>query len=313
MGRNDISLKVYLSNKRRFADLFNCTLMGGSQVIDPNRLENSPTVMSVSDENGFMERINDISMRYRFGNSSLALITLENQEYIDYAMPLRVMLQQALAYDRQLKEIKSQNKNHTLQGSGEFLSKVKKADKILPVVILVAYWGEDEWDGAKSIHDMMDFEPQTEMLRHFVPEYKINFVNLKEYKDSENFKTELRMFSGLYFCKNSKRKMSKYIESHKECVNIDSDTFWAIANISDIGCLKGLEKYKEKEEIDMCKAFEENWLDGLEKGIEKGIEKGTFKTLCSLVKDGLIKSEEAAKRMNITEADFNEKMNTVVC
>ncbi|MDE5782132.1 MAG: Rpn family recombination-promoting nuclease/putative transposase [Lachnospiraceae bacterium] len=319
MGRNDISLKAYLSNKRRFADLFNCTLMGGSQVIDPNRLENSPTVMSVSDENGFMERINDISMRYRFGNSSLALITLENQEYIDYAMPLRVMLQQALAYDRQLKEIKSQNKNHTLQGSGEFLSKVKKADKILPVVILVAYWGEDEWDGAKSIHDMMDFEPQTEMLRQFVPEYKINFVNLKEYKDSENFKTELRMFSGLYFCKNSKfckkrrRKMSKYIESHKECVNIDSDTFWAIANISDIGCLKGLEKYKEKEEIDMCKAFEENWLDGLEKGIEKGIEKGTFKTLCSLVKDGLIKSEEAAKRMNITEADFNEKMNTVVC
>ena len=67
----------------------------------------------------------------------------------------------------------------------------------------------------------------------------------------------------------------------------------------------------------MCKAFEENWLDGMEKGMEKGmkegIEKGTFKTLCSLVKDGLIKSEEAAKRMNITEADFNEKMNNAVC
>ena len=317
MGKNDISLKSYLSDKRRFADLFNCTLMGGSQVIDPNWLENSPTVMSVSDENGFMERINDISMRYRFENSSLALITLENQEYIDYAMPLRVMLQQALAYDCQLREIKSQNKNHTLKGSGEFLSKVKNADKILPVVILVAYWGEDEWDGAKSIHDMMDFEPQTEMLRQFVPEYKINFVNLKEYKDSENFKTELRTFSGLYFCKNSKRKMSKYIETHKECTNIDSDTFWAITNISDIGGLKGLEKYREKEEIDMCKAFEENWLDGMEKGMEKGMkegmEKGTFKTLCSLVKDGLIKSEEAAKRMNITEADFNEKMNNAVC
>ncbi|MDE5782674.1 MAG: hypothetical protein K2I03_14555 [Lachnospiraceae bacterium] len=98
--------------------------------------------------------------------------------------------------------------------------------------------------------------------------------------------------------------MSKYIETHKECANIDSDTSWAIANIADNSYLKGLEKYNVKEENNMCNAFEENWLDGL----EKGREEGTLKTLCALVKDGLIKSEEAAKRMNITEAAFNEKM-----
>ncbi|MBD5134754.1 MAG: hypothetical protein HDT39_02135 [Lachnospiraceae bacterium] len=304
MGRNDISLKSYLSDKRRFADLFNCTLMGGSQVIDPNRLENSPTVMSVSDENGFMERINDISMKYTFEDSSLALIILENQEYIDYSMPLRVMLQQALAYDAQLRDIKSQNKNHKLKSGGEYLSKVKKTDRILPVVVLVAYWGEDEWDGARSIHDMLRFEPRTEIMRQFVPDYKINFVNIKDYKDSDNFKTELRTFSGLYFCKNSKIKMSKYIETHRECANIDSDTFLAIANITGSGNIKGLEKYKDKEEINMCKAFEENWLDGL----EKGKEEGALEMLCELVGDGLIKSEEAAKRMNITESAFNEKM-----
>ena len=144
--------------------------MGGSQVIDADKLENYSTVMSVSDENGLMERINDISMRYTFEDSCLALITLENQEYIDYSMPLRVMLQQALAYDAQLRDIKSQNKNHSLQGSGEYLSKVKKTDRILPVVVLVAYWGEDKWDGAKSIHDMLKFEPRTEVMRQFVPD-----------------------------------------------------------------------------------------------------------------------------------------------
>ncbi len=144
--------------------------MGGSQVIDADKLENYSTVMSVSDENGLMERINDISMRYTFEDSSLALITLENQEYIDYSMPLRVMLQQALAYDAQLRDIKFQNKNHSLQGGGEYLSKVKKTDRILPVVVLVAYWGEDKWDGAKSIHDMLRFEPRTEVMRQFVPD-----------------------------------------------------------------------------------------------------------------------------------------------
>ncbi|MBD5137216.1 MAG: hypothetical protein HDT39_14900 [Lachnospiraceae bacterium] len=308
MGRNDISLKSYLSEKRRFADLFNCTLMGGSQVIDADKLESCPTVMSVSDETGLMERINDISMRYTFEDSSLALITLENQEYIDYSMPLRVMLQQALIYDAQLRDIKSRNKNHSLLGGDEYLSKVKKTDRILPVVVLVAYWGEDKWDGTKSIHDKLRFEPQTEVMRKFVPDYRINFVNIKDYKDSENFKTELKTFSGMYFCRKSKRKMSEYIESHKECANIDGDTFWAIANIADRSYLKGLEKYEKKEEIDMSNAFEENWLDGL----EKGIAKGELKMLCALVKDGLIKPDEAAKRMNMTEAAFNEKMTNSV-
>ncbi|MBD5136154.1 MAG: hypothetical protein HDT39_09390 [Lachnospiraceae bacterium] len=304
MGKNDISLKSYLSDKRRFADLFNCTLMGGGQVIAPERLESSPTVMSVSDENGFMERINDISMRYTYDGSSLALIILENQEYVDYAMPLRVMMQQAVAYDSQLREIKSRNKNQRLLSGGEYLSKTKKTDKILPVVILVTYWGEDEWYGAESINDMMNFESQIEPLRQFVPEYKINVVNIKEYKESENFRTELKTFSGLYYCKDNKRKMNRYIESHEECRSLDSDTFWAITNITGSSYMKGLEKYREKEEINMCKAFEENWLDGL----EKGREEGTLKTLCALVKDGIIESGEAARRMNITEEVFNEKM-----
>ncbi|MDE6232897.1 MAG: hypothetical protein K2M60_06075 [Lachnospiraceae bacterium] len=74
-------------------------------------------------------------------------------------------------------------------------------------------------------------------------------MNIKEYRDSENFKTELKTFSGLYFCKNNKKKMSEYIETHTECANIDSDTFWTIANIADRSYLKGLEKYNEKEEI----------------------------------------------------------------
>lgn len=99
--------------------------------------------------------------------------------------------------------------------------------------------------------------------------------------------------------------MNQYIASHEECSNLDSDTFWAIANIMGNSNMKGLEKYKEKEEINMCNAFEENWLDGLEEGM--------FRAFGTLVKDGIIKSEEAAKRMNITEAAFNEKMKEANC
>lgn len=49
--------------------------------------------------------------------------------------------------------------------------------------------------------------------------------------------------------------------------------------------------------------------EGIEKGIEQGIGMGSFLTLCSLVKDGLLKLEDAAKRANLSEAAFSEKMS----
>lgn len=45
-----------------------------------------------------------------------------------------------------------------------------------------------------------------------------------------------------------------------------------------------------------------------EKGINKGIKEGTLLTLISLVKDNLLSIDIAAKRMNMTEQEFKEKM-----
>ena len=314
MGKNDVSLKSYLSEKRRFADLFNGTLMKGRQVIQPEELEGSPTAFAMSDGKGFAERINDVSMKYEYRGSSLALFTLENQEYIDYGMPLRVMLEQAMMYDSQLRELKSKNKKRKLKNSDEYLSGIRKTDKMQPVIILVAYWGNGEWQGRKSIHDMLKFDSQTEMFRPFVPEYRINIVDLKEYKDSENFQTELKTFTGLYFCRNSKKKMKEYIETHKECSELDHDTFWTIANIADTSRIKGLERYQEKERIDMCNAFIENWMDGVEHGKAEGrIEgekKGRITEIIRIIRTMLEKAMngEEISELLAEPKDYTEKI-----
>ena len=39
MGEADVSLKNWLKNKRRFADLFNGTVFDGKQVVKPEDLE----------------------------------------------------------------------------------------------------------------------------------------------------------------------------------------------------------------------------------------------------------------------------------
>ncbi len=70
---------------------------------------------------------------------------------------------------------------------------------------------------------------------------------------------------------------------------------------------------KIREELEaMCnlsEAIEERAMArGMERGIAQGIERGSFIAFCSLVKDGLLKTDEAARRMKMSEEAFVERM-----
>ena len=98
------------------------------------------------------------------------LLGIENQAHIHYAMPVRDMLYDAVQYSNQVEIIaKSHRKERDLNrnitsdkeraikiNSDEFLSGFYKEDHLLPVITLVIYWSADEWDGPKSIHEMLN-------------------------------------------------------------------------------------------------------------------------------------------------------------
>ncbi|QFJ53757.1 hypothetical protein FXF36_02160 [Pseudobutyrivibrio xylanivorans] len=63
-----------------------------------------------------------------------------------------------------------------------------------------------------------------------------------------------------------------------------------------------LPKKNKEGEYDMCKAVEELK--------EEGREEGRVEMLVSLVKDGLLNIEEAAKRAHMTVTDFEKLVNT---
>ena len=58
----------------------------------------------------------------------------------------------------------------------------------------------------------------------------------------------------------------------------------------------------------MEKGMQEGIVKGMEKGIIKGHKEGVLAALCSLVNDGLLKLEEAARRVNLSEAEFCDEM-----
>jgi len=59
---------------------------------------------------------------------------------------------------------------------GEYLSRMKQTDRFVPVVTVVIYYGEKPWDGAVSLHGILDIP---EEMKPFVNDYKIILVEAR--------------------------------------------------------------------------------------------------------------------------------------
>lgn len=70
---------------------------------------------------------------------------------------------------------------------------------------------------------------------------------------------------------------------------------------------------KSRKELEaMCnlsEAIEERGVErGMRQGLERGLERGSFIAFSSLVRDGLLRTDEAARRMKMSEEDFVARM-----
>ena len=155
----DVYLKEFWRDNKRFADLFNTVLFHGKQQLDPNRLQEMDSdLSSVLSLNGYLEtlsRTRDV-IKKTDGVNTYVIFGLESQLEVHYAMPLRNMLYDGLTYLKQVMLLQKQNRGEKKKKStAEFLSGLKRDDRIHPVITIVLYYGEKEWDGPISLKDMM--------------------------------------------------------------------------------------------------------------------------------------------------------------
>ena len=132
MGKPDIAVKNWLSNKARFADFFNGVIFKGKQVIMPHELTimNSEADFIAKDKSNKhkdkgVQKYRDITMRWK-SNITLMILACEIQDKINYAMPIRNMLYDSLSYTEQMKiiwnELSDDKKNIT---KDEFFSRFR--------------------------------------------------------------------------------------------------------------------------------------------------------------------------------------------
>lgn len=180
MGKYDTCMKEFLQNKDRFADLFNGCCFQGRQIIRAEDLREASENYVITDKRlpgktrqKDTEIIRDVKMVLGSG-MVLQVLAVENQSYIDYAMPVRCMGYDAAEYRRQLKERKQERRllmnsenrpKNPAVSMDETLSGILSSDRLHPVYTLCLYSGTEPWDGPRKLSDMMTFDPQNKSFK----------------------------------------------------------------------------------------------------------------------------------------------------
>ena len=281
-------LKNYWNGNEEFADLFNAVLFGGSQIIRADEPENEDTEASaVLAHRNHMQGIRAARDNIKIMKKStaygvrLVLLGLESQELIHYAMPLRVMGYDYAIYKKQYDNNARQYKKQSVQQAveldeHEFLSKMKKTDRLMPVVTIVIYYGEKVWDAATSLHGILNIPTE---LTPYVNDYRMLLVEARQnnlYFHNGNNQDLFNLFGILLDQNKTKRdRKAKAIEYTKE--HEVSDTILkTVAGAAN--CIIDFDVLKQEGGNSMWSVFEETAKEGEARGEVRGEARGIIDT-----------------------------------
>lgn len=321
MGEKNVAVNQWLGSRQRFADLFNGCIFGGKHIVNPEELEviDRESDIIVTDQHKkrqSYQRYRDIVMGWK-GNTLLAILACETQDKIHYGMPIRNMLYDALTYNDQMKRMWEAHGSAGMSQE-EYLSRFEKGGKLQPVITLVFYYGEKEWDASRDLYGMFDVaDNMAEIIRLYVPNYKINLINPYEVENINAFCIDLQIVFKMLQYKNNKTDMIQFLENNKEYFSaVDLETYNIIRLLLDLkNVLNEREETDYKEGYDMCKAFDDWYAeavqlgheDGMKQGIEQGVERGAAKNLLENIQKIMSKGyslQEACELVEVTFAEY---------
>ena len=193
------------------------------------------------------------------------ILGTELQDKVHYGMPVKDGLYDMLGYSKQIEEIRRSYRKQGEENTGEitaedgtlkikltseeFLSGLRKGDKLIPIITAVVYFGDTPWDGPKSLHDMLDF--RNDAIKGFVPDYKLNLISPADMDDKEFTKFSTDLGFAMEVIKHQSSDADEVIErtNHRK---IDRDT----ALFLNTAVKLNLEYEERTGGIDMCLAME---------------------------------------------------------
>ena len=311
MAKKAAAVKQWIGNRKRFANLFNVKIFGGVQIIKPEDLEliESETHILIQTKDGKKQEIHryrDIAMRWK-GKMDFMILACENQDKIHYAMPVRTMLYDGLSYVQQMKLMWDLRDEADEMTNEEFLSKFCKDDKICPVITLVFYFGEKEWDASLDLYGMFEIEEilrTNEDLKKYIPNYTINLIDAERLENLAVFQRDLQVIFGLLKCRKDKKKLKQYVKDNRDFFkSVDMDTGMVIgAFMNSSSIMNGMRNHEEGGIVDMCKAMEDWAADERAEGEEKKLLDQIRKKMAkgkeiSIIADEVEETEDVVRKL----------------
>ena len=328
----DTILKNFWKNNQRFADLFNTVLFEGTPILKPSDLKEVDTdvssIIKFNNHADTVQRILDVVRKTAYGIDFI-IWSLENQEKIHYAMPLRHMVADSLIYLKEYNEIAAQNrKDGHYDTSDEFLSGLQKGDRLHPVISLCIYYGKEDWDGPFNLVDML---VMPEYLKPLISDYKMNLIQVRKsekfcfenqdinnlfklirsiynkdydafqrmYKDKE-LSTELGLTLGSVV--NSQRIINQIMEVKEKGDDPDMiDPFDEM--LEEMKRREGEKARKEGHQKGLQEGIQEGIQKGLQEGIQEGIQKGIQKGLQEGIQEGIQGTINTCKKFRINQEE----------
>ena len=297
--KNDTISKDFWRDNEHFADLFNAVLFGGEQVVKPDNLEEMDTdvsgVIMADDYKLSLGRFRDV-VKKNFDGVELVVLGLEIQEHIHYGMPLRTMVYDSLGYLKEFEGVRKWNKDNGIRAvdADEFLSGIKKDDRFHPIINIILYYGEKEWDGPVSLKDMMVDMP--ERFANLFADYEINLVQMLDSGrllfHNEDVRILFDVVSNIY------KSNIDYIYSKYDGTEVDGELFWMIGKITSNENMLEISREKKGESVVMCDAWRE-YVEGKQR-------ETTIEDIIFMIRYGISKKDLLKK---YSEEDYNEALS----
>ena len=321
MGRKDTLTKEYMSQNDIFADVFNYLLYHGNPVIQPEHLVDKDSTeialpMGTDGEMVPIQRYRDILKGLIIKESPnviYALLGIENQSEIHYAMPVKNLLYDAINYASQVtqksaeyrktrKEQRDKKSSQSLkETTAEFLSGFHKGDKLKPVITVTIYFGTDKWDAPRNLQEM--FDVQDSYIQRFLPKYPIPLILPKEIQDYTHFQSEFGYLMHIIGVSENKVDMSNLIyELRNDSITMSRSAIEILNEFIGFS----IETTETEEEVDMkrvCKALEDERKIAREEGHESGLAEGREaerKAIASQMKKEGFSDEIIAKVLQVS-------------
>ena len=276
MGRKDDTMYDYLPRPKYFADIFNARCFGGRQVVRENELLEAD---GRSPMEGMPTRFRDI--KKRLGNGmKFAILAVENQNEVDFEMPLRVMQYDCSEYQRQLRELHDRKAKARMDAGkkpNNLEAKMDGADRLMPTYTICLYHGKGSWARPLGLKDMMDSRDDDGAWVEMFADYPLILANVEDVGLAERCSTDMKQFLRALAARNDKQKMRELLKG-EEFLHLEPETDRALTVMLDLDSPKyknnADDAGKEGGAQKVCIAIDEMISDAREEGVEQGIEQG---------------------------------------